>query len=226
MPRIARGKYTSGFFHIMIQGINKEYIFEKDENKERYLNLMKKYYQKYNLKIIAYCMMNNHAHFIIYSENINEISSYMHKVNELYAMYYNTKNNRVGYVFRNRYRSQYIYDREYLHKCIKYIHLNPVKAKMVKREEEYKYSSYQDFINKKGYIDNSIIKLVFLNQDYLKIFNHIGDIDVEVMDIEQDNQNLENTIKCYLKTNSITLEQIVADKDCIYDFSLKLLKRG
>ena len=152
MSRVAREKYKTGFFHIMIQGINKEYIFEKNENKEKYLFLMKKYYENYNIKIIAYCIMNNHAHFLIYSDDIKQISNYMHKINSIYAMDYNTINKRVGYLFRDRYKSQYINNREYLFKCIKYIHLNPVKAHIVKEERQYKYSSYNDFLYKKEYI--------------------------------------------------------------------------
>lgn len=226
MSRVARKKYESGFFHIIIQGINKEYIFEAEKDKEQFLIFMKKYYQEYQIKIIAYCIMDNHAHFIIYSEDINQISAYMHKINGIYAIYYNKKKNRVGYVFRDRYKSQYIYDREYLFKCIKYIHLNPVKAKMVKTEGEYKYSSYQDFINKEGYIDDFIIELIFLNTDYLKLFNGIDDIDIEVLDIENNSENLENAIKNYLKINNLTIKEIISNKKILYDFISKLVSKG
>lgn len=226
MSRVAREKYKSGFFHIMIQGINKEYIFETEKDKEQILFFMKKYYQDYQIKMISYCIMNNHAHFIIYSEDINQISAYMHKINAIYAIYYNKNRNRVGYVFRDRYKSQYIYDREYLFKCIKYIHLNPVKAKMVKAEGEYRYSSYQDFINKKGYIDDFIIKLIFLNKDYITLFNGIDDIDIEVLDIENNNENFENAIKFYMKINNLTIKEIISDKEILYDFISTLTTKG
>lgn len=226
MARIPREKYTSGFFHIMIQGINKEYIFKTKEDKEYFLFFMRKYYQDYKIRMIAYCIMDNHVHFIIYSENIGEISSYMHKINTIYAKYYNNKYNRIGYVFRDRYKSQYIYDRDYLFKCIKYIHLNPVKAKIVDKEEKYKYSSYQDFINKKGYIDNYIIKLIFGTEDYIKLFNKIDDIDIEIMDLENDEQNFENAINNYLKTNDLSIKEIISSKEFLYDFISKLISKG
>lgn len=226
MPRVAREEYESGFFHIMIQGINKEYIFETDKDKEQFLFFMKKYYQEYQIKIIAYCIMDNHAHFIIYSEDVNQISAYMHKINGIYATYYNKKKNRVGYVFRDRYKSQYIYDREYLFKCIKYIHLNPVKANIVKTEGEYKYSSYQDFINKKGYIDDFIIELIFLNADYLTLFDGIDDIDIVILDIENRNENFENAINNYLKINNLTIKEIISNKKILYDFISKLILKG
>ena len=226
MPRISRETFNSGFFHIMIQGINKEYIFEKDNNKEKYLYLMKKYYQNYQLKIISYCIMNNHSHFIIYTDNFKQISEYMHKINTIYAIDYNRNNKRVGYVFRDRYKSQYIYDREYLIKCIKYIHLNPVKAHLVKNESEYRYSSYNDFKYKKGYIDDEIIKLVFLiNESYEILFENSEDIDVEIMDIDGENNNFEIAVNNYLVKNNIDLEGIKRSKVFLYDFTKVLIAK-
>lgn len=226
MSRVAREKYKTGFFHIIIQGIDKEYIFETEEDKKQFLFFMRKYYKEFKIKMIAYCIMDNHAHFVIYSEDINQISAYMHKINAIYAIYYNKIHNRVGYVFRDRYKSQYIYDRDYLLKCIKYIHLNPVKADIVKTEAEYEYSSYQDFINKKGYIDDSIIKLIFINTDYLTLFNGINDVDIEILDVENDDENFDNALKNYLKTNNVTMEEIVSNKEKLYDFISKLLSKG
>lgn len=226
MPRIARESFNSGFFHIMIQGINKEYIFKESKNKEKYLYLMKKYYPKYKLKIIAYCIMNNHAHFIIYSDDIKQISEYMHKINTIYAIDYNRINKRVGYLFRDRYKSQYIFDREYLMKCIKYIHLNPVKANLVKEEASYRYSSYNDFLNKKGYVDDAVIKLVFLDENsYLDLFSNIKDIDVEIMDVDNDGSNFEIAVKNYLLRNNIELQKIKNSKIFLYDFTINLLKK-
>ena len=226
MSRVAREKFKSGFFHIIIQGINKEYIFKTEENKKQFMFFMKKYYHEYQIKIIAYCIMDNHAHFIIYSEDINQISAYMHKINAIYAIDYNKKNNRVGYVFRDRYKSQYIYDRDYLLKCIKYIHLNPVKAKMVKKEEDYKYSSYQDFVNKQGYIDDFIIKLIFLDDDYITLFNGIDDVDIEILDVENNNINFENAIRNYLKTNNLTIKEIISNKEILHNFTSELVSKG
>ena len=68
-------------------------------------------------------------------------------VSEEYAKYYNKTQNRVGFVFRNRFDSKTIYNQEYLLQCIKYIHMNPVKSKVVKAEEEYEYSSYRNYLD-------------------------------------------------------------------------------
>lgn len=225
MPRISRDTFSSGFFHIMIQGLNKEYIFKENHDKNKYLYLMKRYYSEYKIKMISYCIMNNHAHFIIYSNDIMEISNYMHKINTIYAMNYNRINKRVGYLFRDRYKSQYIYNKEYLLKCIKYIHMNPVKAGLVDKEQDYIYSSYNDFKHKKGYVDESVIKLVFNNKEnYTNIFNNIQDSDIEIMDID-NNDNFEIAVKNYLVENKTELDEIKNNKNIMYDFTITMIKK-
>lgn len=226
MPRISRETFESGFFHIMVQGINKEYIFKEKENKEKYLYLMKKYYSKYKIKIISYCIMNNHTHFIIYTNDVTQISAYMHKINSIYAMDYNKSLQRVGYVFRDRYKSQYIYDKEYLHKCIKYIHMNPVKAKMVDSENKYKYSSYNDFKYKQNFIDDEVIKLVFDNINYEELFEKIEDTDIEIMDVDRDDENFDIAIKKYLREKNINIEQVKNSKQYLCDFVSNLINKG
>lgn len=226
MPRVSRKTFKSGFFHVMIQGINKENIFKKRKDKEKYLYLMRKYYPNYRLKIISYCIMDNHVHFILYTEDITQISEYMHKINSIYAMNYNKEIKRVGYVFRDRYKTQYIYDKEYLKKCIKYIHMNPVKAKIVKLENEYKYSSYNDFINKRNFVDNEVIELVFNDINYMNLFKKIKDADIEIMDVDRDEENFEVAIKEYLQTKDIDIKQIKNNKANLYDFIYNLIKKG
>ena len=161
MPRKARKNSNTSFFHVITQGINKEYIFNKDTYKRKYLKIVKKAKEQYYLDIVAYAIMSNHCHFLIYTENIQNLSSFMKKVNEDYARYYNYMENRVGYVFRSRFLSEPITDRKYLLQCISYIHNNPVKAKIVNKCEKYRYSSYNDFIKSTGFIDKKIIELIF-----------------------------------------------------------------
>ena len=102
--------------------------------------------------------MDNHVHMLVFSDFIEELSKTMSSVNTKYAIYYNKKMDRCGYVFRDRFKSEIIIDRKHLENCIKYIHNNPVKANICKIPSEYNYSSYKDFLNKK--IDNDIIYLL------------------------------------------------------------------
>lgn len=141
MARTSRNNMrNSSFFHIMVQGINKEYIFEMRNNKEKYLKLI--YSNTKEIQIIAYCIMDNHVHILIQSENIQDIQNWMKKANTSYAIYYNRVNERVGYVFRERYKAQPIKNEKHLYLAIEYIHNNPVKAGICNRKEEYQFSSY------------------------------------------------------------------------------------
>ena len=70
MPRSARENLHTSFFHVIVQGINKSYIFEEDKYKQEYLKFIKQASKKYNIEIISYCIMSNHAHILIYSNNV------------------------------------------------------------------------------------------------------------------------------------------------------------
>lgn len=192
MPRRARESLSTSFFHVIVQGLNKEYIFEKDVFKDKYFKLLKNVYNKYELDIIAYVIMSNHAHLLIHSEMIQNLSRFMKEVNEGYARYYNYKSNRTGYVFKNRYLSEAITNQRYLLNCMVYIHNNPVKANLVKKCEDYKYSSYNDYLSKTGFINDEIIKLVFESSkvdisDFKKLHKGIKYFFMENIDMIQDN---------------------------------------
>ncbi len=144
MSRQSRNKVITSFFHVMTQGINKSYIFEKEQEIKHYIDIMYKINNKYNVKIIAYCIMNNHAHLLLKVQAIEDLSGFMHNLNTQYAIFYNKRNNRVGYVFRDRYKSQGIYTEKQLYNCISYIFYNPVKAGICKKPENYPYSNYKE----------------------------------------------------------------------------------
>ena len=144
MARRPRNAIMTSFFHVMTQGIEKSYIFEEEKEIKYYINIMEKKKSKYDVDIIAYCIMNNHAHLLLKVKDINSLSSFMHSINTQYAIYYNQKHDRVGYVFRNRYKSQEIYTDRQLWNCISYIFYNPVKAGICKSPEEYPYSNYRE----------------------------------------------------------------------------------
>ena len=115
--------------------------------------------------------MDNHVHMLLYANDIKQISNFMKNINSIYAMYYNKKTDRVGYVFRNRFKSVPIMDRKQLYTCIKYIHMNPVKAGKVKEESDYRYSSYNDYLNKTGFIHEEILKFIFnSSNNYIEKF--------------------------------------------------------
>ena len=191
MPRIARSEISASYIHVITQGINKEKIFEKEEDKKRYLKLVEEAFEKFNnLFLLCYCIMDNHAHFLIYTKENKELSKSMAIINTKYGIFYNKNRNRVGYVFRNRYYTQVIKNEKHLYNAIVYIHRNPVKAKMVRKMEEYEFSSYCNY--QEGKIDKNCIQLLFQTQDYKEKFYFIhGNFkdDGDIFDVQEFNKN-------------------------------------
>lgn len=194
MPRQARKNLDTSFIHVMVQGVNKEYIFYKEKYIEKYMEIMKKHEKEYEFSIIAYCMMNNHAHFLVYTEDINGFGKFMQKTNLIYAQMYNKEEKRYGVLFRNRYQTEPIYNIKYLINCIKYIHNNPVKAKMVEKSEDYKYSSYNDYKNNTGVSQSKIMKELFGSKcNYIQLFEQ--SYEKRYLDIKDEKNN---TIQDYI----------------------------
>lgn len=218
MPRIPRKCYDTSFFHVIVQGLNKEYIFEEERFIKQYLNLLNKYKGNNKIEILAYCIMSNHAHLLLYTEKIEEMSKFMQKVNTQYAKYYNYMNKgRVGYVFRDRYVSEGIKNEKYLIKCINYIHKNPLKANMVKCCEEYEYSSYNSYVKGENLkkleklLNVKLSKELFINMDDEYVFK---DIDNNV------NEDVDLFILEFLRISNISKEEVMLDR-----VILKLLVR-
>ncbi len=156
MSRIPRKNYCSNYFHIIVQGIEKKYIFELIRYKKKYKQLLLEQREKYHIKILAYCIMDNHCHVLVKVNTIRELSRYMQVVNGTFASFYNFFEKRVGYVFRDRYKSEPVLSLKQLYMTLIYIHLNPIKANMCGRPNEYEFSSYNDYIQKKGIYEETL----------------------------------------------------------------------
>lgn len=209
MPRFPRSYIQTAFFHVIIQGINKSYIFEYAEDIKYYIKIMYELEKQLDIKLIAYCIMNNHAHMLIKTEKIINLSKYMHRLNTRYAIYYNKKYSRVGYIFRDRYKSEGIYSEEHLYNCIKYIYDNPVKAGICKSAQEYPYSNYKNY--SKEIRGNYIFLDVDINdqqlcreviQDFLTINS------LERHDLKKDICKLKELLNILKKEHNISLRQI------------------
>ncbi len=146
MPKSLRKESITGIYHVMAKGINNESIFSGFEERYYLKKIIKEILDTYTVEIYSYCFMSNHLHLIIKAD-IKMLSAFMAKVLAKYAGYYNYKHNRNGHVFQNRFKSECIEDESYFWTCLQYIHLNPVKANMVKDITEYKYSSAYECIN-------------------------------------------------------------------------------
>ncbi|WP_186429910.1 transposase [Clostridium sp. BSD9I1] len=150
MPTIKRNWYPGASYHITARGNHRSDIFKDEGDFNKYLSLMKEaleYFQYDNYEIICYCLMNNHVHLLIKTEN-KPIGNFIGRINSMYAKYYNKKHNYIGHLFQDRYYSELIKSDVQMLEVSRYIHLSPVRAKMIKTPGEYKWSSYNIYIGK------------------------------------------------------------------------------
>ena len=156
MPRQARKKSETGIYHIMLRGINRQRIFEEKEDKDRFIQVISENKTKSEFKIFAYCLMSNHIHLLI-QEVEEPIEQIMKRIATKYVYWYNLKYQRVGHLFQDRFKSEPIETDEYLFTVLRYIHQNPIKAGICKRNEDYKYSSYNEYLGQKNIVDSEFI---------------------------------------------------------------------
>lgn len=152
MPRAARKKSATGIYHIMVRAINREYIYQDEIDKDKFLEMMEKVKKDTKFELYAYCLMDNHAHFLI-KENEISISEIMKKLCGNYGAWYNYRHHRIGHVFQDRFKSEIIESNTYFITVLKYILNNPVKANIIEEAQEYKWSSYSEYIKKKTITD-------------------------------------------------------------------------
>ena len=201
MPRNARKNMETSYAHLIVQGINGEYIFQQEEWKKEYKKTLKNKIESTDIEILGYCIMDNHAHFLIYYSEVEKLSDLMRKVNTTYAMRYNKINKRKGYVFRDRFFTQPIMDEIQLYNCLVYIHRNPVSSGMCFKMKDYAYSSYNEYIQGKGLITSNSIEMMFGSKyKYIEQFNTIHNKLIEIEDIKDVTDykcNVEEIIKKY-----------------------------
>lgn len=206
MPRCARRKSETGVYHIMIRGINKEKIFIDDEDCRRFLKILKDCKEISKFKLYAYCLMGNHVHLLLQEvdENIDLI---VKRIGSRYVYWFNTKYQRIGHLFQDRYKSEPVDNDEYFLSALRYIHCNPVKAKIVSGCEEYRYSSYNEYFGASSLVDcESILeefdidRFVEFHKQYDEI-NHIEYVENEHKRITDE--EAERIVKKQSGCNSI-----------------------
>ena len=148
MPKREIVVETGKYYHLYNRGVNKGNIFFSDRNYSYFLFLMDRYF-KDTADILAYCLMPNHFHKVIRVKSDSFLKESLHPFLLTYSKAINREQDRVGPLFQGRYQVNPIDDDGYLLDCVKYIHLNPVKAKLVAEPILWKYSSYSDYVLKK-----------------------------------------------------------------------------
>lgn len=196
MPRVPRQFSKTGFYHIMMRGLNRERIFEKVDAKKTMLNFLAEKVADSDVGIYAYCIMDNHIHLLLKAEP-EDLVAYMKKVNGSFASHYNREENRIGPVFQGRYKSECVEDERYFWGVLRYIHRNPVQAYMVKVPQEYEWSSIKDYLSGKSrLLDEKALQLkrenFSDNESFLKMHE---EEDLKIyLDVNEDLDKMKGSV--------------------------------
>ena len=143
MPRAARARSESGFYHVVAKGNGGQNLFEDASDYRAFLELVSAAAEKCGMSVHAYCLMSNHVHLLLEDQG-GRLSDFMKSLTTGYAMRFNAKTGHIGHVFQQRFKSQPVEDEAHLLQAVRYIHNNPAKAGMCSAGE-YPWSSYHEY---------------------------------------------------------------------------------
>lgn len=146
MARPLRIDIEGAFYHITSRGNEKRDIFFSEEDYDKFIIYLKKAKGKYRFLLHCYVLMCNHYHLLLETPQAN-LGKIMHFINSSYSNYINRKRERIGHLFQGRFKSILVDSESYFLRLSIYLHLNPVRAKIVEKPEFYPYSSYIDYID-------------------------------------------------------------------------------
>lgn len=146
MARLPRLLLSQSYYHIMTRGNNRMATFHESADYRYYLDLIGRFKTLLPFNLFHYCLMPNHVHLLIQTKSARDFSSFMQRLNLSYYHYFNKKYRWQGHFWQNRYKSQSVGKDAYFIQCGKYIELNPVRAKLVERAEDYRFSSFRHYV--------------------------------------------------------------------------------
>ncbi len=165
MSRALRIEYEGAFYHVTARGNEQKRIFFTKRDYEKFREYLKHAQDKFGYKLHCYALMTNHYHLMIETPQGN-LKKVMHFINSSYTNYINIKRKRCGHLLQGRYKAIVVERDSYLMELSRYIHLNPVRAKMVQKPEEYPYSSFKSYMSKNDddFIERELI-LAMMSSD-------------------------------------------------------------
>lgn len=210
MPRTARVKSPDSKYHIIIKSLREFDLFKKNEDKIKYLSLIKKYELKYGFKVYAYCLMSNHGHIIIDAAGA-DISKVMQGINLSYSYYFNKKYKRYGPVFHDRFNSKPVNNIRYMITLSAYIHNNPKDiARYKNKVKDYPFSSLKEYINRTDTF--GILTRSFL-EDLIGFQNKEGRKWYDNLIKESINENMEYEIEFINPETEYQPQKIILPRD-------------
>jgi putative transposase len=142
MTRPLRIEYPDAVYHVTSRGNARNDIFLNDQDRNDFLNLLANIVKRYNWLCHAYCLMDNHYHLLVETPDGN-LSQGMRQLNGIYTQKYNWRHNKTGHVFQGRYKAILVDKESYLLELCRYVVLNPIRAAIITKLQEWNWSSYK-----------------------------------------------------------------------------------
>lgn len=145
MARSLRIEYPGAHYHITARGNARQKTFLTEADYKQFIIIFKEVIKRYNWICYTYCLMPNHYHLVIETPAAN-LSAGMRQLNGVYTQKFNYRHKRVGHLFQGRFKAMVVEKANYLGEVIRYVVLNPVRAKLVKKPEQWKWSGHQEVL--------------------------------------------------------------------------------
>lgn len=216
--RPLRIEFPGAHYHVINRGLEKRNIFSDAQDFSFFLRLCQQAKRLYNFEVYSYCLMNNHYHLFLRT-NEGNLAKIMKYINGIYAQYFNQRYERVGPLFQGRYKSPLVQLDSYAMQLAKYIHLNPVQARLVNYPDEWLWSSFSSYI--KQSTDSLLTKDLLLNY-YNGIQNlHEYTLTQATLSHEEEKLLFENQamIADTDFKNQVTKQYLKKDRSISYDIS-------
>ena len=168
MPRPLRLDHPGAWFHVTARGNERQPIFLDDADRLKFLNLLASANARFEVVCHAYCLMGNHYHLVVESV-AGRLSRAMQHVNGSFGRYFNERRDRVGHLFQGRFKASLIERDTYLLEAVRYVELNPCRAELVSRPEEWAWSSFRPRLLLEGVPD------CLCTESLLEMFGPAGD---------------------------------------------------
>ncbi len=146
MARIPRSAFVlePGYFHLITRGNNGMAVFQDELDYQHYLSLLRYYKRRFQVCLLAYCLMPNHVHLLTEVKSVEMLPKFMHGLNLAYSQHYKRRYLWNGHLWQGRYKSYLIEVEKYLMTCIDYIESNPEKAGLTSNREAYVWCSAKE----------------------------------------------------------------------------------
>ena len=229
MPRRARTQSQSGIYHVMVRGINRQNIFEDDEDRYKYLEILKICKEVSAFELPAFCLMSNHVHLLI-KVGDEPLELIMKRLGSRYVQWFNQKYDRTGHLFQDRFKSENVETDQYFLTVFRYILQNPMKAGLEKEPGPYPWSSFRAYSEGRGSLtdikyasglfSSAELLIAYLREENTDRAMDTGDFEKALSD-EEAHQMMRTITEC---DSATAFQKMNSNKQ--REYILELLNRG